>query len=70
MTNIIEQKADIYPCPYNEINKTKPVFVCYDFELETRKVTTSLKEAIRFCKENNCQYSEYSIGTYERFIRY
>ena len=70
MTNVIERKADIYPCPYNEINKTQTVYVCYDFELETRKVTTNLKEAKQFCKENDCKYSEHPIGTYEHFNRY
>lgn len=69
MTNTVQWKSiPPTPCKYNAINKTRPVYVCYDCELETKLTTDNKRQAIQYCKENNCKYSEYPTGTYEHFI--
>ena len=53
---------------WEELNKTKVVFQCYDCELQPTLTTADRSEAIKYCKANNCNYSEYPIGTYSHII--
>jgi len=49
---------------YQEINKTKILYLAYDCELMPMLITTSLKQIKNYCKRENVNFSEYPIGTY------
>lgn len=65
MTNIVEFKSTVKSeSTLERINKTHTVYVCYDCELQALFGTPSLSQAKRYCFLNDCNFSEYPIGTY------
>lgn len=52
------------PDHWEQVNKTNMIFVTFDCEQKICLITASRKLAIKYCKENNCQYSEHPPGCY------
>ena len=47
-----------------EINKTKPLYLCIDCENDPTLCTPNKKEAEIYAKYNYCTISFYPVGTY------
>ena len=51
---------------WEEINKTKEIYLAYDCELMPMLITDNIWTIQNFCYDNNVSYSIYPIGTYTR----
>jgi hypothetical protein len=71
MTNIIETQLtedDFFIGPIDkralEMNKKSEIYLCYDYRLRAKELFDNQEKAIKYCKENYCDYSIYPIGTF------
>jgi hypothetical protein len=52
------------PTKWEEINKTKTIYLCIDCEDNPTLMSANLKEVKIYCKYNFCTYVTYPVGTY------